>query len=155
MATDTAPPTVCDQSSNKAALKAGETALITITLSEPAMEFQCWGKLRRHPDTENAVAVHPLLDHLADVACCFAELAQCPSIKRALTHTAGRPLEELDFQRLSVIALLHDLGKANAGFQCKFWKSESAAPAGWPLQVRSDVSAGVNPTLFAGEVAVL
>lgn len=97
----------------------------------PALEFQCWGKLRRHPETGDTVAVHPLLDHLVDVACCFAELVRCPAIERALTHTARRPLTEPDLQRLTVLALLHDLGKASAGFQVKFWYA--AAPVGWPL----------------------
>ena len=77
------------------------------------------------------VASHPLLDHLVDVACCFAALAASPGVSRAMDKTAGRHLSRLDIDRLSVLALLHDIGKASAGFQVKFWAGN--APANWPL----------------------
>ena len=91
--------------------------------------FQLWGKLRRMDGV--TVASHPLLDHLVDVACCFAALADCPGVRRAMDKTAGRHLSRLDIDRLTVLALLHDIGKASAGFQVKFWAGN--APPNWPL----------------------
>jgi CRISPR-associated endonuclease/helicase Cas3 len=93
------------------------------------IRFRCWGKLRRVDG--QVLDLHPLLDHLIDVACCFAALASCPAVRRALETTADRPLDDVDVQRLTVLALLHDIGKASAGFQVKFW--EVGAPRGWPL----------------------
>lgn len=42
-----------------------------------------------------------------------------PSILRRLEMLAKRALRPVDLERLAVLALLHDIGKASAGFQSK------------------------------------
>ena len=91
-----------------------------------------WGKLQRD-DVGAVSAVHPLLDHMTDVAACMLVLLRCSAIRRAAEVAAGRPLlDDADLARLTVIAFLHDIGKANAGFQARFWRLESEAPRPWP-----------------------
>ncbi len=87
-----------------------------------------WGKLTR---STQPPATHSLLDHMTDVAAVMAVLVCQPSIARALERTAGRSLHDSDRARLTALAFLHDLGKANAGFQGRYWDSEQR-PAGWP-----------------------
>jgi len=69
-----------------------------------------WGKLRREP---RGIAIHPLADHCLDVAL----------VLRALLDTArANPLgltSPAQRDRFAVLALLHDLGKCNWGFQAK------------------------------------
>jgi CRISPR-associated endonuclease/helicase Cas3 len=77
-----------------------------------------WGKLRSAPDGSPERWLS-LVQHCLDVAAVFYALAQLPAIQRRLQHSAGRFLNETDVQRLAVIALLHDVGKANLGFQDK------------------------------------
>ena len=86
-----------------------------------------WGKLNG-PD-----AWHPLTDHMLDVAACFHAMAQTPACSRSLEKTAGRALTHLDLMRLTALAFLNDIGKANAGFQAKRWShTDQRAPQGWP-----------------------
>lgn len=86
-----------------------------------------WGKLNG-PD-----AWHPLTDHMLDVAACFHAIAQTPACRRSLEKAAGRALTDLDLMRLTALAFLHDIGKANAGFQAKRWShTDQRAPQGWP-----------------------
>ncbi|MBK1709761.1 CRISPR-associated helicase Cas3' [Marichromatium gracile] len=89
-----------------------------------------FGKLEHDAD-HNVIAWHALTDHLTDVAACFSRLCRCRSIRRAMEHAASRPLTERDLARLSVMVFLHDLGKANSGFQAKRWPAEQV-PKGWP-----------------------
>ena len=89
-----------------------------------------FGKLERD-QAGNIIAWHSLIDHLIDVAACFQRLCQCHSIQRAMTRTAQRQLKAQDFARLTVLVFLHDLGKANSGFQAKRW-SKNQVPRGWP-----------------------
>lgn len=58
-----------------------------------------------------------IMEHGLDVAACFRDLICDPGYHRALSVAAGRTLEDGDIDRLSILAALHDLGKANAGFQ--------------------------------------
>lgn len=88
-----------------------------------------WGKLRR--DASGIVFVHPLLDHMTDVASVLAALLHVPALRRALEMAAGRPLKPADVARLQVLAFLHDIGKANTGFQSRYWADVPARPAGW------------------------
>ncbi|MEY2780812.1 MAG: hypothetical protein RL307_516, partial [Pseudomonadota bacterium] len=87
-----------------------------------------WGKL--NPSGE----AHPLTAHMLDVAACFFALTHVNAVRRAMFKLAGRPLTELDMWRLTVLTFLHDVGKANAGFQAKRWLvTGQSAPQGWPV----------------------
>ena len=90
-----------------------------------------FGKLE-HDDLGTVVGWHSLLDHMIDVAACFECLSACRSIRRAMEKTAGRALDERDIARLSVLVFLHDIGKANSGFQAKRWKDKQSIPDAWP-----------------------
>ena len=95
--------------------------------------FIAWGKLSRGAAGQ-VTSEHPLLDHMTDVAACFLALAECTAVRRSLEKTAGRALDETDLQRLAVLVFLHDVGKANAGFQAKRWVAASKpVPPGWPV----------------------
>lgn len=90
---------------------------------------QAWGKLGEAGDR------HPLTAHMLDVAACFLEVARQECVARALKYAAGRTLTSVDMMRLAAIAFLHDIGKANAGFQAKQWhRDEQGIPDGWPHQ---------------------
>jgi CRISPR-associated endonuclease/helicase Cas3 len=73
-----------------------------------------WAK--QHP-REQPSAWLPLLDHSHDVAAVFEQLISLEAISRHLSRLAGRPaLCSATRARLAVLAFLHDVGKANAGF---------------------------------------
>ena len=95
--------------------------------------FPAWGKLRR---TASGVVerFHPLLDHMTDVAACFIALATCPAFRRAMQLAAARDLDAADIERLAVLVFLHDIGKANAGFQSRRWIAPERPPGRWPTQ---------------------
>ncbi len=92
--------------------------------------YGAFGKLERD-NLGAVVGWHPLVDHMIDVAACFECLSTCHSIRRAMEKAAGRKLDERDIARLSVLVFLHDLGKANSGFQAKRYLRD--IPKGWPL----------------------
>ncbi|MDP1537399.1 MAG: CRISPR-associated helicase Cas3' [Burkholderiales bacterium] len=69
-----------------------------------------WGKLSKDRSQELTLA-----DHCIDVASVFRALCDLPAIRRGL----GLGADTVAFDRLAVIALLHDLGKCNTGFQAK------------------------------------
>lgn len=75
-----------------------------------------WGKT-------DGSAHHHLSHHCADVAACFAMLAQQPVIRGRLERAAGRPLSSVDIARLAVFVFLHDTGKLHPGFQAKGWQN--------------------------------
>ena len=75
-----------------------------------------WGKL----DASSAPArIHPLRDHCLDVALTLRRLLQIDTIARGLAAATPTMLASSHLDRLAVIALLHDLGKCNRGFQAK------------------------------------
>lgn len=113
--------------------EAGSGASLGISADGKAgLRWIPWGKLQRDDDG-SVSGVHPLLDHMIDVAACMLALLHCSAIRRATEVAAGRPLlDDADLARLAVIAFLHDIGKANAGFQARFWRLESEAPRSWP-----------------------
>lgn len=79
-----------------------------------------WGKLQHSADNEYSELSLSLVDHCIDVAKVFRTICDLPAIHRSLTGllpTAKGYGISLD--RLAVIALLHDLGKCNLGFQAK------------------------------------
>lgn len=78
-----------------------------------------WGKARLDPLTGRVSAWHPLADHCLDVATVFRRLSTLPHFKRVLDRAAGAELTSLQLERISVFALLHDIGKFNRGFQAK------------------------------------
>ncbi|WP_295543163.1 CRISPR-associated helicase Cas3' [uncultured Pseudacidovorax sp.] len=88
-----------------------------------------WGKLARNDD--GRVCIHPLLDHMVDVASVLRALLELPAIARAAEKTAGRPLTPTDKARLTCLAYLHDVGKANTGFQVRYWATGLARPDAW------------------------
>lgn len=93
--------------------------------------FVPWGKLVRGEDG-SVQCTHALADHMLDVAACFVALARCASIRRALERSARRALTEVDLSRLAVIAFLHDIGKANSGFQGRYWTAADPESRWWP-----------------------
>lgn len=95
-------------------------------------DTQAFGKLESDPDG-NVLGRHLLIDHMIDVAACLCRLARCRSIRRSLERSARRNLDERDIARLAVLAFLHDIGKANSGFQAKRWKNK--IPPSWPVQI--------------------
>ena len=80
-----------------------------------------WGKAKTDRDTGNLLAWHPLVDHCLDVAITFRFLIGLPGNRARLEQAAGHPLTDTQLDRLAVIALIHDLGKCNRGFQGKIF----------------------------------
>ncbi len=78
--------------------------------------------------------IHPLLDHMTDVACVLEAMLSTVGLRRAAERAAERPLSRTDIARLCVLAFLHDIGKANAGFQGRYWRTTAERPVGWHAQ---------------------
>ena len=79
----------------------------------------CWGKLFRGLADDGEYEILPLEDHCLDVALVFRELGELPGVRRSLNKAAGAELDNVALDRLSVLAMIHDLGKCNWGFQAK------------------------------------
>lgn len=108
-----------------------QTSVDDCDASTRPVQEDAWGKLSR---LESGVKVHPLLDHMIDVAACFTALARCPGFRRALERLASRPLGDADLQRLAALVFLHDLGKANAGFQAQRLAADDPLRGYWPCK---------------------
>ncbi len=78
-----------------------------------------WGKAWLNNETHSLEAWHPLRDHCIDVATVFRALVGISSIRQRVERAAGHSLSAAQLDRLAIIALLHDLGKLNLGFQGK------------------------------------
>ena len=108
-----------------------ENHLQTQRVDLDASAFVAWGKLSRDASGQLS-GQHSLLDHMTDVAACFLALAECAAVRRSLERTACRDLDAVDLQRLAALVFLHDIGKANSGFQSRRWKSPERPPGYWP-----------------------
>ena len=78
---------------------------------------RAWGKLERSASEPKPRL--SLVAHCLDVAAVFQALLQLPVLRRRLERLAGRSLDAIDLTRLTVLAFLHDAGKAGAGFYSK------------------------------------
>ncbi|NLG69369.1 MAG: CRISPR-associated helicase Cas3', partial [Firmicutes bacterium] len=78
-----------------------------------------WGKFR--PEDSRCL---PLVAHCLDVAVVFRALCELDGIRRSLQCAAGAPVTGQQMDRLAVLAMLHDIGKANLGFQLKVYGSK-------------------------------
>lgn len=86
-----------------------------------------WGKLDKQGNS------HSLTAHMLDVSACFFAVVNVVNVRKAMEKAAGRELTYSDLMRLSALAFLHDVGKANSGFQVKRWRQmDQPAPPGWP-----------------------
>lgn len=90
-----------------------------------------FGKLEHCSPNGETTNWLPLVDHSVDVAYCIERICRCNSIRRALTSAGQRALDDADVARLTVIALMHDIGKASSSFQSKRW-AEGHRPNYWP-----------------------
>lgn len=77
-----------------------------------------WGKLKRD-DTGCVSQSLGLLEHSIDVAAVALRLLELPTHRSRMERLAGRRLTAVDIERLTLMAFLHDLGKACCGFQSK------------------------------------
>ena len=77
-----------------------------------------WAK---SPNTTGAVGSGwlSLIDHSIDVAAVAKALLHLPTVRTRLDSLAGRPLSNIDVDRLCFLVGLHDAGKVNHGFQAK------------------------------------
>ena len=97
---------------------------------------QPWGKLdRSHPDKATAPRLS-LVAHCIDVAAVARVLLELPTWRRRLETLAGREFSPLDLERLTVLAFLHDTGKAGAGFYVKALPDD--VQQAWRAQTNAD-----------------
>lgn len=78
-----------------------------------------WAKIRRD-EVGRALEWHHLVAHSADVAAVAEALLRLPILHARMARLAGqRILDEVTSARLAALCFLHDLGKANRGFQAR------------------------------------
>ena len=73
-----------------------------------------WGKFS--PEVPKCL---PLAAHCLDVAVVFRSLCDLNGVRRSLESTTEEAVTDQQLDRLAVLAMLHDVGKANLGFQRK------------------------------------
>lgn len=92
-----------------------------IDRTRPQVPNYFWGKAELDPVTKEVVLLLPLAAHCLDVACTFRQLLELPLLVKRLERAAGQALSPRQRDRLAVLAFLHDIGKANLGFQNKIF----------------------------------
>lgn len=95
-----------------------------------------WGKLQRDEATGEVKRCLDLISHCLDVAAVTRALLELPVIRSRMEGLAGRKLSDGDIDRLTVLAFLHDLGKASRGFQGKWFNGE--VRRSWMGRIRFD-----------------
>lgn len=88
--------------------------------SENSQASQFWGKY----DAKTGQTLS-LTAHCIDVAVVFRELCNITNIRRALVNSTIVQLNDVHFDRLAVLAMFHDIGKANLGFQDKVFIADA------------------------------
>ena len=78
-----------------------------------------WAKLSKISSCDPDFSCLSLPAHSLDVAVVFRCLIHLSAFRRRLETAAFQSFSDLDLDRLTVISMLHDLGKVNRGFQAK------------------------------------
>jgi CRISPR-associated endonuclease/helicase Cas3 len=90
---------------------------------------RAWGKLDRSAPDRSTAARLSLVAHCIDVAAVTRALIELPTWQRRLLTLARRPVfSATDLDRLTVLAFMHDVGKAGAGFYSKALPSNVRDP---------------------------
>ena len=101
-------------------------------------ELKPWGKLdRTEPDRRRAARLS-LVGHCVDVAAVTRALLDLPTWRQRLQRLAGRAFTSTDLDRMTVLAFLHDAGKAGAGFYSK--GLGDAEQAAWLRRIHHDTA---------------
>ena len=97
---------------------------MTKTGCAPAYTRLFWAKA--HPYRQRGPErIHLLEHHLADVGASFEALLAQPTIRQGLARSGGLDaLDDVVAARLAVLVALHDIGKANVGFQTRVWEPQ-------------------------------
>ena len=113
-------------------------------MTAPAYTRYFWAK----SDRENPQRIHLLEHHMADVGACLEALLAQPTIRRRLARSGGfDDLDAVTIARLCVLAALHDIGKANVGFQTRIWLPEDLTAGEAKRPRRSGHIADLTPVL--------
>jgi len=97
---------------------------------------QAWGKLDRGASDRTQADRLSLVGHCLDVAAVARALMELPTWRVRLQRLAGREFGATDLDRLTVLAFLHDVGKAGAGFYSKCLSD--AAQSAWLRHAHQD-----------------
>ena len=113
-------------------------------MTAPAYTRHFWAK----SDRDNPHRIHLLEHHMADVGACLEALLAQPTIRRRLARSGGHDdLDATTIARLCVFAALHDIGKANVGFQARIWQPEDLPTGESRRPRRSGHIADLTPVL--------
>jgi CRISPR-associated endonuclease/helicase Cas3 len=91
-------------------------------MRELQQESFFWGKFIREGSQYSWL---PLSAHCLDVALVFRALCDLNGVRRTLTHASKTLITSQHLDRLAVLAMLHDAGKANLGFQRKVFDANA------------------------------
>lgn len=114
-----------------------------------------WGKLDRTAPDPTQAARLSLVGHCIDVAAVARALLELPTWRARLQRLVGRTFTDVDLDRLTMLAFLHDVGKAGSGFYSK--GLSAAEQAAWLRHIGGDSSqrghTRVVAPLLRGDVA--